>query len=209
MAVPAAHKKNSSGLPTASSAARAGVGPCCPGRPRYEAAIRAIAHTQHAISRAVAQLATHGLLPAAAMASLRSHQPAVALRRVAPHRGRDLLAGREGLRVARGHRDVPGGLDERAAHVGVARAGYPALDEVSPLECSEGASPHHEAKRRRAREPGGVAHLAGEQERGGDVDALHAPERVHGRLPLRPPGGLGDPPRQRVARLPQRRTQSR
>ena len=65
-------KKNSSGLPTASSAARAGVGPCCPGRPRYEAAIRAIAHTQHAISRAVAQLATHGLLPAAAMASLRS-----------------------------------------------------------------------------------------------------------------------------------------
>ena len=65
-------KKNSSGLPTASSAARAGVGPCCPGRPRYEVAIRAIAHTQHAISRAVAQLATHGLLPAAAMASLRS-----------------------------------------------------------------------------------------------------------------------------------------
>ena len=45
----------------------------CPGTAaRYAAAIPAIAHTQQAISRAVAQLATHGLLPAAAMASLRS-----------------------------------------------------------------------------------------------------------------------------------------
>lgn len=39
---------------------------------RSPAAIPAMAHTQHAISRAVAQLAMHGLLPAAAMASLRS-----------------------------------------------------------------------------------------------------------------------------------------
>ncbi len=128
-------------------------------------------------------------------------QPAVALRRVAPHRGRDLLAGREGLRVARGHRDVPGGLDERAAHVGVARAGYPAPRRGLAARVLRGREPAPRGERRRAREPGGVAHLAGEQERGGDVDALHAPERVHGRLPLRPPGGLGDPPRQRVARL--------
>ena len=40
--------------------------------PRYAVAIPAIAQTQHAISRAVAQLATTGLLPAASIASLRS-----------------------------------------------------------------------------------------------------------------------------------------
>lgn len=52
--------------------ARRGRNPCPGAAARYAAAIPAMAHTQHAISRAVAQLATHGLLPAAAMASLRS-----------------------------------------------------------------------------------------------------------------------------------------
>lgn len=52
--------------------ARRGRNPCPGAAARYAAAIPAMAHTQHAISRAVAQLAMHGLLPAAAMASLRS-----------------------------------------------------------------------------------------------------------------------------------------
>ena len=138
-------KKNSSGLPTASSAARAGVGPCCPGRPRYEAAIRAIAHTQHAISRAVAQLATHGLLPAAAMASLRSISPRLhfaAWRRTA---GATSCPGARGF----GSREDAGTC--QAASTSARRTWalparvIPPLDEVSPLECSKGASPHHEA----------------------------------------------------------------
>ena len=138
-------KKNSSGLPTASSAARAGVGPCCPGRPRYEVAIRAIAHTQHAISRAVAQLATHGLLPAAAMASLRSislRLHFVAWRRTA---GATSWPGARGF----GSREDIGtcqadSTSARRTWALPARV-IPPLDEVSPLECSEGASPHHEA----------------------------------------------------------------
>lgn len=45
-------------------------------------------------------------------------QPAVALRRVAPHRRGDLLPGREGLRVARGRGHVPRGERRRAREPG-------------------------------------------------------------------------------------------
>ena len=65
--LPAAHKKHWSGLPTASSAARPGVG-LLPAGGGHEA-IPAIAHARQAISRAVAQFATQGLLPAADIAS--------------------------------------------------------------------------------------------------------------------------------------------
>ena len=64
-----------------------------------------------------------------------------------------------------------------------------------------GREPAPRGERRRVREPGGVAHLAGEQVRGGDVDALHAPERVDDRPPFRTRGGFGDPARERVPGL--------
>lgn len=68
-ASPLPRKRDSNGLPTASNAAGSGVGPLSLGRgPRYADAILAIAQTQQAISRAVAQLATTGRLPAAAIA---------------------------------------------------------------------------------------------------------------------------------------------
>lgn len=70
--VPRPIKNNPSGLPTASNAAGPGVGPFFAGGGGYAPAILAIAHTQHAISRAVAQFATTGLLPEASIASLRS-----------------------------------------------------------------------------------------------------------------------------------------
>ena len=54
--LPAAHKKHWSGLPTASSAARPGVGLLSAGGGHE--AIPAIAHARQAISRAVAQFAT-------------------------------------------------------------------------------------------------------------------------------------------------------
>lgn len=67
--LPAAHKKHWSGLPTASSAARPGVGLLSAGGGGGHDAIPAIAHARQAISRAVAQFATQGLLPAADIAS--------------------------------------------------------------------------------------------------------------------------------------------
>ena len=71
--VPAAQKKELEWPPNGLERGARRGRTLCPGTAaRYAAAIPAIAHTQQAISRAVAQLATHGLLPAAAMASLRS-----------------------------------------------------------------------------------------------------------------------------------------
>ena len=65
-------KRDSSGLPTASNGGGSRGRTPLSGRRRYADAIPAIAQTQHAISRAVAQFATTGLFPAAPIASLRS-----------------------------------------------------------------------------------------------------------------------------------------
>ena len=118
----------------------------CPGTAaRYAAAIPAIAHTQHAISRAVAQLATHGLLPAAAMASLRSISLRLHFAEWRRTAGATSWPGARGF----GSREDIG--TSQAASTGARRTwAVPArviqpLDEVSPLECSEGASPHREA----------------------------------------------------------------
>lgn len=93
----------------------------------------------------MAQLATHGLLPAAAMASLRSislRLHFVAWRRTA---GATSWPGARGF----GSREDIGtcqadSTSARRTWALPARV-IPPLDEVSPLECSEGASPHHEA----------------------------------------------------------------
>ena len=85
--------------------------------------------------------------------------------------------------------------------MGVARARDPSPRQRLAARVLRGreAAPRRELGRRA--EPREVAGLAGEQEGGGDVDALHAPEGVDGWLPPRASRGLGDPPRQRISRL--------
>lgn len=115
------------------------------GRRRYAAAIPAIAQTQHAISRAVAQFATTGLLPAAAIASLRSCSLRLHFAACLLTAGAASWPGASGL----GSRDDAGtcqAASTRAVRTWALPARViPPLDEVSPLECSEGTSPHHEA----------------------------------------------------------------
>ncbi len=81
----------------------------------------AIAHTQQAISRAVAQFSTHGIFPAWDMASRLSSR-------------RRLHIGTCHDAATSAHRTW-----ELPARV------IPPRDSVSPLERSEGARPHHAA----------------------------------------------------------------
>lgn len=109
-------------------------------------AIRASAHAQHAISRAVAQLATQGRFPD---------------RRIASRLSCSLLFPLVECRLTAGATDWPLAsafgalLDMGTCHAASTRAAlawaFPAFvmpprDTVSPLECSEGVSPHHDAK---------------------------------------------------------------
>ena len=141
--LPAAHKKDWSGLPTASSAARPGVGLLSAGGGHE--AIPAIAHTQQAISRAVAQFATQGLLPAADIASRlscrrRLHFAAcLDTAGAAPCPGLGLLGCLVDIGTCQ-----DASTSARRTWPLPARV-IPPRDSVSPLERSEGARPHHEA----------------------------------------------------------------
>ncbi len=77
--------------------------------------------------------------------------------------------------------------------MGVPRAGDPAAGLGLAARALRGREPAPRGERRRAREPREVARLGGEQERGGDVDALHQAQRVDRRRPLGARGGLDHP----------------
>ena len=105
----------------------------------------AIAHTQQAISRAVAQFAAHGFLPAADMASRfscrRRLHLAACLDPAGPATGPglDLLGCLVDIGTCQ-----DASTSARRTWPLPARV-IPPRDSVSPLERSEGASPHHEA----------------------------------------------------------------
>lgn len=111
----------------------------------YAPAILAIAHTQHAISRAVAQFATTGLLPEASIASLRSWSLRlhfVAWRLTAEDAscpGASGFGSREDMDTCQDASTSAQRTWALPARV------IPPRDADSPLECSEGVSPHHEA----------------------------------------------------------------
>lgn len=113
---------------------------------RYSAAILAIAQAQHAISRAVAQLATTGRLPAPAIASLRSMSLRLHLVACLLTAGATSWPGASGF----GSREDIGtcqAASTRAERTWALPARViPPFDDVSPLECSEGVRPHHDAK---------------------------------------------------------------
>ena len=94
----------------------------------------AIAHTQQAISRAVAQFAAHGFLPAADMASRLSCRRRLHLAACLDLLGClvDIGTCQDASTSARRTWPLPARV-------------IPPRDSVSPLERSEGASPHHEA----------------------------------------------------------------
>ena len=76
--------------------------------------------------------------------------------------------------------------------MGVARPRDPSPRQRLPARVLRGREPAPRRERRAPlAEPRGVARLAGEQERGGDVDALHAPQRVDGSAST--PGGPPTP----------------
>ena len=105
----------------------------------------AIAQTQQAISRAVAQFATQGLFPACDMASRRSCRrrsrfaACLDAAGATPWPGLGLLGWRADIGTCHDASTSARLTREFPARV------IPPRDSVSPLERSEGASPHHAA----------------------------------------------------------------
>ena len=138
----------------------------------------AIAQTQQAISRAVAQVAAQGLFPACDMASRLSRRRRLHFAAcldaagATPWPGLGFLGWRVDIGTCHDASTSARLTWEFPARV------IPPRDSVSPLERIRGREPAPRGERRRAREPREVARLGGEQERGGDVDALHQAQRV-------------------------------